>query len=611
MDCSGACRLLCEAGLGFLFEVTEARMVCHERYRWGWLLAGGALALACGSEDAASSMGLASPAGDNTQFSAGGGAAFQIGSGGAGAGFLGPNSSAGTAGFASGQAGSTAGGVPVVGAGGAASGRVAVDGGPAVDAGMVSTPPVVNPFTIVAHDPLSTFAADVDTASYDLFVRDIGAGHLPDPATVRTEEYVNYFSYAYPPPVADAKDPFSISLAAAPTVFADGTTTLRIGIQGKLAQPFVKKPTNLVFLVDVSGSMAAPEKLPLVQFLITHSLDVLDATDMVSIVTYSGEVSAPLTPTPAADKATITSVVNGLVANGSTNGAGGIQLAYQEAEAGFIPEGINHVIMCTDGDFNVGISSTSDLVALITEKRRSGITLTTLGFGADHINDAMMEAVSDAGNGIYSVIGNEAQASQYVESRLLATVEHIAKDMKIQVEFNPNQVYAYRLLGYEDRAVADNQFRNDVVDAGEVGAGHRVTALYQLVLAGGKMPVVSGAAPVDDGAPYDGPVEVAAPDLVLVKVRYKNVDAADTDPASEVSLPLPATAVHQDIQGADADLQWAASVAALTEILRGSPYARRDALGTMSSLIDTNASIDADRTQFQTLFKTARMLLAQ
>jgi len=316
-----------------------------------------------------------------------------------------------------------------------------------------------------------------------------------------------------------------------------------------------------------------------------------------------------LTPTPAANRDAITTVVNGLYANGSTNGAGGIQLAYTEAEAGFITGGINHVIMCTDGDFDVGISSTSDLVALITGERKTGITLTTLGFGADHVNDAMMEAVSDAGNGIYSVIIDETQATQYVESRLLATVEHIAKDMKIQVEFNPSHVYAYRLLGYEDRAIADNQFRNDLVDAGEVGAGHRVTALYQLVLTGGAIPVVSGAAPVDNGASYDGPVEVAASDLVLVKVRYKAPDAADTDPASEVSLPLAATAVHQAIEGADADLQWAASVAALTEILRGSPYANLGALGTMSSLIDANASTDADRTQFQSLFNKAKPLL--
>jgi Ca-activated chloride channel family protein len=505
------------------------------------------------------------------------------------------------------------------GAGGASAGQtIPVTPPPVVgvaDAGAAVPPPVdpavVNPFTIVAHDPLSTFAADVDTASYDLFVRDIGYGHLPTPSTVRTEDYVNFFGYSYPPPPATAAEPFSISLAAAPTVFADGTTTLRVGIQGKAPPPFVKKPTNLVFLVDTSGSMSAPEKLPLVQYLVVHALDVLAPTDTVSVVTYSSEVAVALPPTPAGDKTTIANVVNGLFAAGSTNGAGGIQLAYQEAERAFIDGGINHVVLCTDGDFNVGISSTTELVSFITEKRKTGITLTALGFGSGTINDAMMEAVSNAGNGIYAVITSEAQAGRYIESRLLSTIVHIAKDVKIQVEFNPAQVYAYRLVGYENRAIADNQFRNDIVDAGEVGAGHRVTALYQLVLAGGAIPAVTGGAPVDDGARYDGVVEVASSDLVLVKVRYKAPNATETDPASEVAVPLAATAVHQDLRGADADLQWAASVAALAEILRGSPYARRDALGTMASLIDANASLDSDRSEFQTLFGTARTLLSQ
>ncbi|HTK77002.1 MAG TPA: von Willebrand factor type A domain-containing protein [Gemmataceae bacterium] len=540
-----------------------------------------------------------------------------IGAPGGGASFGGATSAGGslTLGPPSGTAGYYSGGGRSSSTGGASAGQVQppppLVGAP--DAGAAAPPPavpaVVNPFTVVAHDPLSTFAADVDTASYDLFVRDIGYGHLPDPNTVRTEEYVNFFGYAYPPPAPTAAEPFSISLAAAPTVFADGTTTLRVGIQGKAPPPFVKKPTNLVFLIDVSGSMQTAEKLPLVQYLVVHALDILAPTDTVSVVTYASGTRIALEPTPAGDKTTIAGVVNGLSAGGSTNGAGGIQLAYQEAESAFIQDGINHVILCTDGDFNVGVSSTTELVSLITEKRRTGITLTALGFGAGAINDSMMEAVSNAGNGIYSVISSEEQASRYIESRLLSTIVHIAKDVKIQVEFNPAQVYAYRLIGYEDRAIADNQFRNDIVDAGEVGAGHRVTALYQLVLAGGTIPVVTGGAPLDDGMQYDGAVEVAPSDLVLVKVRYKAPNAAETDPAAEVAVPLAATAVHQDLQGADADLQWAASVAALAEILRGSPYARRDALGTMASLIDANASLDSDRSQFRTLFGTARTLL--
>jgi Ca-activated chloride channel homolog len=560
---------------------------------------------ACGSDDSAASNAMSGGEPSGPSFAPGGGGetfGSAKSTGGLGQGL--PFSSAGSLNGGGGRSST----------GGAAAGPAAPPISGAADAGVAPPPPpvvpaVVNPFTIAAHDPLSTFAADVDTASYDLFVRDIGYGHLPDPNTVRTEEYVNFFGYSYPPPAPTAAEPFSISLAAAPTVFADGTTTLRVGIQGKAPPPFEKKPTNLVFLVDVSGSMADPVKLPLVQYLVVHALDVLAPTDTVSVVTYSSTVRVDLPPTPAGDKTTISGVVNGLSANGSTNGAGGIQLAYQQAEGAFIEGGINHVILCTDGDFNVGISSTTELVSFISEKRRTGITLTALGFGAGTINDAMMEAVSNAGNGIYAVISSEAQASRYVESRLLSTIVHIAKDVKIQVEFNPAQVYAYRLIGYEDRAIADNQFRNDIVDAGEVGAGHRVTALYQLVLAGGAIPVVTGGAPIDDGAGYDGAVEVALSDLVLVKVRYKAPNAAETDPASEVAMPLAATAVHQDLRGADADLQWAASVAALAEILRGSPYARRDALGTMASLIDANASLDSERTEFRTLFGTARTLL--
>ncbi|MES1183843.1 MAG: von Willebrand factor type A domain-containing protein [Myxococcales bacterium] len=256
-----------------------------------------------------------------------------------------------------------------------------------------------NPFVITQHDPLSTFAADADTASYDIFTRSVASGSLPPVATVRLEEFVNYFHYDYEPPPADAAQPFSISLAAAPAL-DPSTLLLRVGIRGRL--PMVeKRPANLVFLIDTSGSMGAPNKLPLVQYTLTAALKVLDPTDEISIVTYAGSTEVALPPTAVAQADTIESVIAGLDTSGGTNGSSGIKLAYQQARDGFIEGGINHVLLCTDGDFNLGLTADEDLVDLITQERASGVTFTALGYGADS-NDAMMEKVSDAGNGTYS-----------------------------------------------------------------------------------------------------------------------------------------------------------------------------------------------------------------
>jgi Ca-activated chloride channel family protein len=469
--------------------------------------------------------------------------------------------------------------------------------------------PAVNPFVHVEHDPLSTFAVDVDTASYDIFRRDVLAGHLPSPQTVRLEEFVNYFDYDYPAPEPNAPDPFSISLAAAPGLFGN-TTLLRVGIQGERAPEFEKKPANLVFLVDVSGSMASAEKLPLVQGVLTQTLSILEPNDTVSIVTYASGTGVALAPTPASERATIENVITNLTAGGSTNGAGGIQLAYQQAEDAFIDGGINHIVLCTDGDFNVGVSSTEGLIDLIEEKRKSGVTFTALGFGYEN-NDAMMEAVSNAGNGMYGVIANLDQATEYVHQRLLDNMTLIAKDVKIQVEFNPNWVTAYRLLGYENRAIADNDFRNDRVDAGEIGAEHRVTAVYELVLAGQEVPSPNKAPEPENGASYAGDVEVAENDLVLVKVRYKDVDATENDPAYEVNTTLNADAIAESATDLDADFQWTVAVAAFAEILKGSPYASQDALPAIGELIAAQSSRDAARGEFKELFTQATTLLKQ
>jgi Ca-activated chloride channel family protein len=467
--------------------------------------------------------------------------------------------------------------------------------------------PGTNPFVMADYDPLSTFAVDVDTASYDVFRRDVEDGVLPNPASVRLEEYVNYFSYAYPAAEAAAEVPFSISLAAAPSPLDAELTVLRVGIQGKNPPPEQKRPANLVFLVDVSGSMNQSDKLPLAQQVLRQTLDLLDPTDTVSIVTYAADTGVRLEPTPVAERDRIASEIAELVSTGGTNGASGINLAYEQAESAFIQGGINHVILCTDGDFNVGVSDTASLVDLIEQKRQTGVTFTALGFGAGNLNDAMLEAISNAGNGFYGVISSEAQAATYVDERMLSTLTLIARDVKVQVEFNAERVAAYRLLGYENRAIADDDFRDDVVDAGEIGAGHRVTALYELVLQGEEVPSIEGAPVATTGPSFDGQREVASDDLVQVKLRYEHIDASADDPALEVASSLAPSAL--DAASVDPDLEWASAMAAFSEVLKGSPYARDVDLDALGTVFEAQSTRDADRAEFYTLFQRARELL--
>jgi Ca-activated chloride channel family protein len=426
---------------------------------------------------------------------------------------------------------------------------------------------------------------------------------------VRLEEFVNYFHYGYEPPSAASAEPFSISLAAAPAL--DPTTLFfRVGIKGRVSQE-EKRAANLVFLVDTSGSMNAANKLPLVQYTLTEALAVLDPTDKISVVSYAGDTAVRLAPTPVSEAAVIEAVIAGLTSTGGTNGGAGIELAYAQAEAGFIAGGINHVLLCTDGDFNLGLTSNDALVELITEKRKTGVTLTALGYGSNP-NDAMMERVSNAGNGTYSVIYNKSQSREYVESRLLSSLDYIAKDMKIQVEFNPEKIYAYRLLGYEDRDIADDDFRDDEVDAGEVGAGHRVTALYQLVLAGGALPSASVAVEPQDGALYSGTTEVQAEDYALVKVRYKAPDATEQDAALEVNQTLAADGIADAWSSLDGDFQWAYAVASFAEILKSSPYATKSALTTIGNIINQPIYDGiVEREQFRASFAQASPLLAR
>jgi len=493
--------------------------------------------------------------------------------------------------------------------GGGAGGSGGAAGSAGSNQGDKFDAPGTNPFVATRHDPRSTFAADVDTASYDVFRRDVKNGQAPRPESVRLEDFVNYFDYGYQAPSADAEAPFAITLAAAANALDRPTTLLRVGIQAVEPPPFEKRPAHVVFLVDVSGSMQSSDKLPLVKQVLSQTLDVLDPTDEVSIVTYASGTDVPLHHTAVANRSAIVRAINELSAGGSTAGAAGLALAYDEAKAAFKEGGINHVVLCTDGDFNVGPSSNKELLALIREKRTTGVTLTALGFGVGNLNDAMMEAVSNAGNGMYAVIADAAQAERYVHERMLSTLVHVARDLKIQVEFNPEKVYAYRLLGYENRAIADDDFRNDGIDAGEVGAGHRVTALYELVLDPAALPSPTGAPALEDGsAPSDFTPEVAADDLVLVKVRWKPVDVPDPVAALETNASLGAGAALESLDAGDQDLQWASAVAAFAEIVKGSPYADVGLLPQIARIATTQAFRDDDRDEFATLLMRWRAI---
>jgi Ca-activated chloride channel family protein len=470
------------------------------------------------------------------------------------------------------------------------------------------TPAVVSPFVDAQQDPFSTFGADVDTASYDYLRQSLQTyARLPSPEYVRVEDYVNFFKYGYPTPAGDAPQPFAISLMAGAHPLGRSTTLLRVGIQAKSAPATEKKQANLVFLVDVSGSMASPDKLPLVQKVLQEALNVLAPTDKVSIVGYASDTRVRLAPTPVSERGAIRAAIDSLVAGGSTNGASGIDLAYQQAAAGFLQGGVNHVILCTDGDFNLGITSNEALVSLIQSKRAGGVTLTALGFGHGNLNDAMMEKVSNAGNGSYSIVYSEDQAIAYANQRLLATIVHVAKDMKLQVEFNPTLVRAYRLVGYEDRAIADVDFRNDTVDGGEVGAEHRVTALYELVLANQPVPSGTGIPALSVGEVSDVLREIASDELVRVKVRYKAVGATDADPASEVAQALKPAELSLPLS---ADFSWAAAVASFAEILRVSPYVVPGEISKIEQLIAQDPQTnDTDRQEFKALVQQAKLLL--
>lgn len=408
-------------------------------------------------------------------------------------------------------------------------------------------------FKKVRIEPLSTFSIDVDAASYSQVRRSLNMGTLPSPDIVRIEEIVNYFKYDYPQP--EGEDPFSITTEMSDCPWNKSHKLVHIGLQGEELQLEQRPKNNLVFLIDVSGSMADHDKLPLLQKSLRLLVDELEHTDKISIVVYSGAAGVRLQSTSGDKKEKILNAIDQLHASGSTAGGEGIRMAYSIAERNFLKNGNNRVILCTDGDFNVGVSSASGLENLISRKRESGVFLTVLGFGTGNFQDQKMETLADKGNGNFAYIDNLQEAQKVLVQEFWGTMYTIAKDVKIQVEFNPVNVQAYRLIGYENRRLAAEDFNDDKKDAGELGAGHTVTALYEVIPAGVEMP---DQKPKVDSLKYQlTPTKLASgmeDELLTVKLRYKKPDEDESklivQPLANKSVELDSASVNMRFSAA-------------------------------------------------------------
>lgn len=415
-----------------------------------------------------------------------------------------------------------------------------------------------NPIHSVAETPVSTFSADVDTGAYANVRRLLNQGRLPPEGAVRLEEMVNYFPYDYALP-ADGS-PFGVTTELAASPWNPHTRLLRIGIKATDRAVAELAPANLVFLVDVSGSMDRREGLPLVKSTLKLLVDQLREQDRVSLVVYAGESRVVLEPTSGREKTKIRTAIDQLTAGGSTAGASGIELAYQQAQQAFISNGINRVLLATDGDFNVGISDFDSLKQMAVDKRKTGVSLTTLGFGVDNYNEHLMEQLADAGDGNYAYIDNLREARKVLVDQLASTLAVVAKNVKLQVEFNPAQVSEYRLLGYENRALKREDFSNDKVDAGEMGAGHTVTALYEIVPKGEK----GWLEPLHYGKP-DAAVSEKNGELAMLRVRYQLPDGGKS---RLIERPI----ANAPIGNPSEDLRFAAAVAAFSQQLKDGRY---------------------------------------
>lgn len=423
-----------------------------------------------------------------------------------------------------------------------------------------------NPVKSTAEESVSTLSLDVDTGSYSNVRRFIESGQMPPADAVRVEELVNYFDYDYPQPAADSAHPFVISTEVAPAPWNADHLLLRIGVKAVEKSVAEMPPANLVFLVDVSGSMAYSDKLPLVQSSLKLLVQQLRAQDRVSLIVYAGRTAMELPSTPGDKKREILAAIERLTAEGSTAGEAALRMAYSEARKNFIPGGINRILLATDGDFNVGITDTNQLIDLVKKEREGGITLTTLGFGTGNYNEHMMEQAADVGNGNYAYIDSLSEAKKVLVEELSSTFNTVAKDVKIQVEFNPSQVAEWRLIGYENRVLTEEQFRNDKVDAAEVGAGKSVTALYELTPVG--KPTLKS-----ERRYADKPVQAASTlkEIGDVRLRYKQPEG---DTAVEFRSAIEGTSnelLQTKAKGSN-DFRFAAAVSAYGQQLKGGTY---------------------------------------
>lgn len=442
-----------------------------------------------------------------------------------------------------------------------------------------------NPVMRVSEHPVSTFSIDVDTGSYSNIRRILREGRLPPENAVRVEEMINYFSYDYPVPEAGGA-PFSVTVEQATTPWKANTRLLQIGLQGYRPDPESIPASNLVFLLDVSGSMSSQDKLPLLVNSLKMLVNSLDGDDRVAVVVYAGSSGLVLESTPGDQHATIKAALDRLSAGGSTNGGAGIELAYAQARQGFVEGGVNRVILATDGDFNVGTVNFDSLIDLVERQRESGIALTTLGFGTGNYNDHLMEQLADAGNGNHAYIDSLNEARKVLVDELNATLMMIAKDVKIQIEFNPSVVAEYRLIGYENRMLEREDFNNDAVDAGDIGAGHTVTALYEVALAG------SGGERVDplryqSEQPSDQRATTAvgsSRELAFLRLRYKQ---PDSDTSQLIEQPI------ENVEGEMSQrLAFATAVAAFGQHLAGSQYLNGYGLDKILALADQSRGND-------------------
>jgi Ca-activated chloride channel family protein len=455
-----------------------------------------------------------------------------------------------------------------------------------------------NPFLESSRAPLSTFSIDVDTASYANVRRYLNDGQLPPKDAVRIEELINYFEYDYPQPVGDV--PFSVNTEVATAPWNAKHKIVQIGLQGKKVSLDNVPPSNLVFLIDVSGSMNSPERLPLVKQGLRMLVNQLSNKDRVAIVVYAGSSGLVLPSTN--NKGEILSALNELEAGGSTNGGQGIQLAYKTALDNFIQNGNNRVILATDGDFNLGLSSDEELVRLIEQKRKSGVFLSVLGFGTGNLNDSMMEKLADKGNGNYAYIDSTDEARKALGQQVAGTLYAIAKDVKIQVEFNPNKVAGYRLIGYENRLLADRDFNDDKKDAGEIGAGHSVTALYEIVPAGEKVE--------NDGielkySKYEPSDTKFNDEMLTVKLRYKEPDENESRLVTTGVLDK-----NNSIEAASENLRFASAVAEFGLLLRDSRYKGTASFARINNLAvnSLGGDLKSYRGEFLTLVEKAQRL---